>query len=434
MDVSRITEVYWRLRIPITFVQAMCGMLVFTHGLPMRGKFFCRFPACLAAGFAAVCGINWLLNGVFGLPYRLVLLLVCGLVMLSARVCWDISWDMALFMGADGYLAQHAAGSLKTLLRLLFSAFGLPALAEIASVLSEDLLCYGLTYLLLFLLLRRSAGQLRLLDRRTRLVFTAVILILCFGMSQLAKSIEGRPNALASDELYIIGCTCLILGMECLMVRSIRLAQDVAALKVILRQQRLQYENSRGSIQLINEKYHDLKQMLQTFRGHLPEREMDKLSRQVSAYDAQIHTGSAVLDVLLTEKHLQCDAQGIRLTCMADGSGLHFMDELDLYVLVGNALTNAVEAVQALPPAEERFINLHIETMPGGCVTVHMENPFAGELLFMDGLPQSRRDPQYHGFGMKSMLKIVEKYQGALSVQEKGGRFLLDILLLDSTA
>lgn len=62
-------------------------------------------------------------------------------------------------------------------------------------------------------------------------------------------------------------------------------------------------------------------------------------------------------------------------------------------------------------------------------VSVHMENPFEGEITFEEGLPRSERDPRYHGFGMRSMERIVQKYGGTLSASRKDGVFSLDLLL-----
>ena len=65
----------------------------------------------------------------------------------------------------------------------------------------------------------------------------------------------------------------------------------------------------------------------------------------------------------------------------------------------------------------------------GNMVSVHMENPFEGEITFEEGLPRSERDPRYHGFGMRSMERIVQKYGGTLSASRKDGVFSLDLLL-----
>ena len=63
-------------------------------------------------------------------------------------------------------------------------------------------------------------------------------------------------------------------------------------------------------------------------------------------------------------------------------------------------------------------------------VMIHMENPRANHIEFVDGLPQTQGDRAWHGFGMKSMERTAEKYGGVLSVVQSEGKFQLDILML----
>ena len=94
---------------------------------------------------------------------------------------------------------------------------------------------------------------------------------------------------------------------------------------------------------------------------------------------------------------------------------------------MNNALSNAVEAVQGVPQGK-RFISLTMQR-DADMLSIHMENPYAGTVEMRDGLPQTQNDQDYHGFGMRSMQRITEKYNGSLTVQPKEGLFLLDILL-----
>ena len=52
-----------------------------------------------------------------------------------------------------------------------------------------------------------------------------------------------------------------------------------------------------------------------------------------------------------------------------------------------------------------------------------------GEIIFEDGLPQTLKDKEWHGFGMKSMNRIVSSYGGVMTVTAKDGLFSLDMLM-----
>ena len=156
------------------------------------------------------------------------------------------------------------------------------------------------------------------------------------------------------------------------------------------------------------------------------EQQCDRLSEQFKAHPEQIYNG--VLDVLLTEKSLFCEQNGILFTCMADGEKLSFIEDGDLYCLFGNIVDNALEAVKALPDREQRVINLLVRSQ-GDLLLVQAENYFAGSLEFKDGLPvTTKADRTSHGFGLHSIRLIARKYGGVLTTGARGNVFHLNIL------
>lgn len=145
-------------------------------------------------------------------------------------------------------------------------------------------------------------------------------------------------------------------------------------------------------------------------------------------YASIVHTGNEVLDVILTEKTLLCQTKQIQLTAMAQGEGLGFVKAHHLYALLGNAIDNAIEAVEQLPQ-EQRIISLFVRSA-GQLVHIHVENPCAGPVNMRGGLPlTSKADRDLHGFGMLSMRTIAEQYGGTLNVQVEDDVFSLDVML-----
>ena len=55
------------------------------------------------------------------------------------------------------------------------------------------------------------------------------------------------------------------------------------------------------------------------------------------------------------------------------------------------------------------------------------ENYYSGRLRIENGLPVSDKDSSEHGFGIKSMKLIAEKYGGGISVNTENDKFTLDI-------
>lgn len=119
---------------------------------------------------------------------------------------------------------------------------------------------------------------------------------------------------------------------------------------------------------------------------------------------------------------------GIKLTCIADGEKLNFMSETDIYSLFGNAIDNAAEALMKVQDKEKRVIGLIVRTS-GTFLSVHIYNYCPEPLKFADGLPiTTKADKRAHGYGVKIIRMITEKYGGEMSMSQKDDIFNLDLL------
>ena len=160
---------------------------------------------------------------------------------------------------------------------------------------------------------------------------------------------------------------------------------------------------SKENIELINIKCHDIKNQIAMLGSHVPEDEIRDLEKAINIYDTALRTGNEALDVLLMEKFMLCENKNIRLDCMIWGEGLSFMKQSDIYSLFGNAIDNAIEAVDKLSDVEKRCISVKGRADKGMFV-IHIENFYEGDISFDSGLPQTtKKDKRYHGFGMKSI-------------------------------
>lgn len=175
---------------------------------------------------------------------------------------------------------------------------------------------------------------------------------------------------------------------------------------------------------------HDLRHQLHSAgkQAQLPPQFIKEMEHSISVYDSKFQTGCQTLDVILTDKHLQCDAEHIQFTCIADGEKLGFIEHSDLISLFANALENALEYEVTVPREEDRFINLLIR-QKNDFLIINVENYFEGELKFKDGeLVTHKQDASFHGYGIKSIRRIVKKYGGNMNISKEGNAFLLDII------
>jgi sensor histidine kinase regulating citrate/malate metabolism len=104
------------------------------------------------------------------------------------------------------------------------------------------------------------------------------------------------------------------------------------------------------------------------------------------------------------------------------------MSDSDLYSLFGNAIDNAVEAVAKIDNPEKRTVNVIVKNT-NHFISVMVENYYKGSLKYnSDGLPITTKENNgYHGFGVKSIKIIVDKYQGTCNIRTNNGIFSLAI-------
>lgn len=224
-----------------------------------------------------------------------------------------------------------------------------------------------------------------------------------------------------------------LLYLQSALFKKSSMRKELETIQLLWHQQKGQYQLSKETIELINHKCHDLKHQVQAIRAVKDEKEretyLEKIEKSVQIYSAIVRTGNEILDTILTEKSLICENSGIHINCVADGSLLAFMNPVDLYTLFGNALDNAIEAVTKLESKEKRVIDIMLYERQS-FLMLQIVNPMCGEVKFEDGLPLTTKAKNgYHGYGMKSMLHTIQKYEGHLTTEVKNGCFYFNVML-----
>ena len=229
----------------------------------------------------------------------------------------------------------------------------------------------------------------------------------------------------------LILCDILGLGVALGFVELRTRNADNEKLRQLLELEKKQFEMTKTNVEFVNRNAHDLKHYIHKLqRLENPEnQELEEVLTQVEAYESAFQTGNTALDIVLTQKKLVCQQEGISFTCMADGTALHFMKTLDIASLFGNALDNAIEH-EKKEKAENRYIFLKI-LQKGKMVSIRIENycetfPKLSEA----GLPvrSSKKDSELHGYGTKSMQYIAEKYGANFRIFSEKNLFVVSML------
>ena len=213
-------------------------------------------------------------------------------------------------------------------------------------------------------------------------------------------------------DIFIIRTLADLSGMAVLyayhiQVKEIQLRFEKDTLRNIMNMQYSNYKLSKESIDIVNQKYHDLKHQINLLKSGAD-------SEKSGEYLAQI---------------MHCQRHGIELKFIGEGQLLNFMEDMDISALFGNMLDNAIESVVKIKEREKRLIALHV-IQDRQFIRIRTENYCEEDIQFQDGLPiTTKADKRFHGYGMKSMKKIVEKYGGSVVAGKTDNWFELKILI-----
>ncbi|MBD5457565.1 MAG: sensor histidine kinase [Lachnospiraceae bacterium] len=261
--------------------------------------------------------------------------------------------------------------------------------------------------------------------------------VLTFIIFQMTAFVPGDMEAVLKERGWISRylsqvLLAVILYLQNELFKKSEMRKELEMMNLLWKKEQEQYRISKENIALINQKCHDLKHQIYALRNVKDtERKqyLDEIAESVQIYEAMVQTGNEVLDTILTEKSLYCKEKGITVSCVADGGQLDFINTVDLYAILGNALDNAIEAVEKFEQQEMRQIDVLIYRKEQ-FLAINVINPLAEKLVYEDGLPvTTKENKNYHGFGLKSIKYMVKKCGGIITVKEEDGCFSLMILI-----
>lgn len=295
------------------------------------------------------------------------------------------------------------------------------------------LFSYGITYFLGWLFIRSRFSEADFgVDNKKLFVTAAIILFFDVVASSFISDYSSRDfnkTYILFLDAFNICCCLFALYLQFDIDDRHKLKKDLVIIKHLWKEKEEQYALSKSNIELINQKCHDLKHQIRTIgnRGALDESVVKEIEDVISIYDSPVRTGNEALDVILTEKSLLCNNEDIKLCCIIDGKSLSFMTNADLYALFGNIIDNAIEAVQCLD-AGKRTISLSVKEV-NDFLTINIHNYYEKQISFEQALPRTTKsDKKYHGFGMKSVKMICDKYGGIMSIRTDNNVFDLNIM------
>ena len=429
-------------------IEILVAMHLLSFYLPKKNYPVARY--LLSIGFCILIAIFFplLKNVSYSWWYSsLMFLILFTICAISLYFVYNVSIQNIFLIAITSYTAQHLAYQIYNIListldlkeKLAFVSYGdAPLNVSITqiNIISFAILVivYAIVYTIIFVIFNEKINK-----DETKISNFSIVLISGFVLliDILINSIVIYNDKFKGREVSIITCTyniicCLV--VVCLLFSILNIKQlktELIVTSQLLDKAEEQYKQNKENVDLINIKCHDLKHQIRGLgnKANISQDTVKELENMISIYDSTIKTGNEALDLILSEKSLICQKKSIKLTCLADCSKLYFVDKADLYSLFGNIIDNAIEAVSKIKDVDKRHISLIVKNI-NSFISISVDNYYEGNIVLGEnGLPlTTKKDKDYHGFGMKSIQLVVNKYDGDLNVNVASNVFSLSIM------
>lgn len=256
-------------------------------------------------------------------------------------------------------------------------------------------------------------------------IFSTIIILLYLGILFLGVYYDGFIAGGIAALIFIL--------LEYLLQRIMKREEDKTIIyqNKLMKQQMDEIENIYMTMRGWRHDYHN---HLQSLKGYLSLNKVDQmkdylneLETDLDSIDTLYHSGNLQLDSILNAKLAIAEKGQIRIHCDASIPPQLHVSDLDLCVILGNLLDNAIESCRKIKNPDERFIRVYIGILKKQ-LYISITNATSETV-------KQRTDHYFttkrgdHGHGLKRVDQVVKKYDGYLNRQNEPGVFATEIVL-----
>ena len=256
-------------------------------------------------------------------------------------------------------------------------------------------------------------------------IFSTIVILLYLGILFLGVYYDGFIAGGIAALIFVL--------LEYLIQRIMKREEDKTIIyqNKLMKQQMDEIENIYMTMRGWRHDYHN---HLQSLKGYLSLNKVDQmknylneLETDLDSIDTLYHSGNLQLDSILNAKLAIAEKGQIRIHCDASIPPQLHVSDLDLCVILGNLLDNAIESCRKIKNPDERFIRVYIGILKKQ-LYISITNATSETV-------KQRTDHYFttkrgdHGHGLKRVDQVVKKYDGYLNRQNEPGVFATEIIL-----
>ncbi len=176
---------------------------------------------------------------------------------------------------------------------------------------------------------------------------------------------------------------------------------------------------------------HDLSNHFITLKAYFEEGDskkgieyIDSIKSETSVRKKMIDTGNISLDAIINTKRSIAEKNGIEFVCNIQIPENIFLDPIDVCVIFGNALDNAIEACSRVKKDKKIAVSIVYENDSLICKIVN-----AAVKTENDFLQTGKADKKNHGFGIGNIKSALDKYKNVCRFEQNENEFILSFVV-----
>lgn len=303
--------------------------------------------------------------------------------------------------------------------------------------LERTLIVIGSDSLLLFYVIFLIRQQKRVEAKRSKEAFLAlflvpiviiglVIILLKFLVEVYYVNERGRMTV-----GIMAGIVILLAVIIYLYFKGVQKEKEKEYAYALVAEQKRSYQDLLRQQDDIRMLEHDMKNRLLGIRSYFVSGKIDKglerIDELLEAYGGNYagwEGGRCPWQTVIEVKMVSAREQGITVESKVEKNDYSEVDDIDFCIILGNLLDNAIESQARV---RDKHISLYV-AKDKGITYVRLENSVP-ERADIRLLGTSKKDFVRHGFGIRSVKKVIKKYGGTIDFEIEVGKIVATVLL-----
>lgn len=277
----------------------------------------------------------------------------------------------------------------------------------------------------------RTAGNYQNILLVTGLIFSLIIIKCQFLMYGMIVEKDGRNPRSAG--VLILELMAIILFVMILIIRYKNVETENKLLTLREKVFEEDYTNLLEMVERNGQLFHDMKNHFLVLRDYAKQKDAESIAHYIEEMGEiffternKFWTGNRILDLILSQKKSVAEKSGIKFQIWTLRIPELSIKESEICALFGNLLDNALEACEKIQDGE-KWITVKIE-LQEQLMFVNISNsiatvPIKKKGVFVSGKPNKN----IHGYGLKSVEKIVNNHGGIITYDIKEMSFQVNI-------